>query len=146
MPYKDPIKRKLHNEQYRKTHREQLRMTNKRWRERNQEYLKEYYLKNRERNIKRSINYREEKKKLCLIHYSGNPPKCACCGEKIYEFLTIDHINGDGAQHRKKIKGSGSKIYYWLVQNNYPKGFQVLCMNCNWASRISGICPHKKYV
>jgi len=31
----------------------------------------------------------------------------------------------------------------WLRKYNYPKGFQVLCHNCNMAKRF-GVCPHKE--
>lgn len=32
----------------------------------------------------------------------------------------------------------------WLKDNKYPKGFQVLCTNCNTGRhRNGGICPHK---
>jgi hypothetical protein len=57
------------------------------------------------------------------------------------EFLTMDHINGGGNQHRKKIKES---IYRWLYHNNFPSGFRVLCANCNMSYGLFGYCPHKK--
>ena len=79
-----------------------------------------------------------------LQHYSSNIPSCACCGETIIEFLCIDHINGDGNKHRKEIGLThGAKMYQWLKKNNYPKGFQVLCCNCNTAKGLYGQCPHQ---
>lgn len=66
---------------------------------------------------------------------------CNCCGETTTEFLTIDHINNDGAQHRRQL--NGKSMYTWLEKNDYPPGFQVLCMNCNWGKRTHGICPHQ---
>lgn len=74
---------------------------------------------------------------LVINHYGG---KCACCGEKEYRFLTIDHKNNDGAQHRKTI---GKTLYYWLYQNGFPKEFQILCWNCNCSRHFWGKCPHK---
>lgn len=70
--------------------------------------------------------------------------KCKCCGETEELFLTIDHINNDGAAHRRSICGynSGGVLYRWLKQNNYPEGFQVLCFNCNVAKHRNGYCPH----
>ncbi|NIQ13923.1 MAG: hypothetical protein GTO02_05820 [Candidatus Dadabacteria bacterium] len=73
---------------------------------------------------------------------------CRCCGEKEDIFLTIDHINNDGANHRRMLtgtnRGSGSwNTYIWLKKNNFPSGFQVLCWNCNWAKSHGG-CPHRK--
>ena len=67
---------------------------------------------------------------------------CACCGETIEAFLSLDHINNDGADHRRAV--DRRKIYKWLKVNGYPEGFQVLCMNCNFGkARNGGICPHK---
>jgi hypothetical protein len=82
-----------------------------------------------------------------LTHYGGNPPKCACCGEREKRFLTIDHINNDGAEHRRKIgmgHHSGCRLYSWIRTHNFPSGFQVLCFNCNCGKRMNnGICPHQ---
>ena len=74
---------------------------------------------------------------------------CNCCGETVVEFLQIDHVNNDGALHRRKINNSNcsSNLYRWLKRNDYPLGFQVLCANCNIGKHLNGgICPHKKVV
>jgi hypothetical protein len=54
--------------------------------------------------------------------------------------LGIDHINGGGTKHRKEIKNFG--IYKWLIDNNYPLGYRVLCHNCNCSLGFNGYCPH----
>lgn len=54
---------------------------------------------------------------------------CAWCGEADYIFLTLDHVNDDGAEHRREI-GAGS-ILSWIEDNNYPDSIQLLCWNCN---------------
>ena len=73
-------------------------------------------------------------------HY-GN--QCQCCGESEPKFLSVDHINNDGAAHRREI-GSGTRFYTWLINNNFPLGFQLLCFNCNHGKYINGgVCPHK---
>jgi hypothetical protein len=74
-----------------------------------------------------------------MNHYSNNDPKCACCGERHYEFLAIDHIYGGGCRHKKEIKCC---LPLWLIKNNFPKGFQILCHNCNMAKGFYGKCPH----
>src|SRR5438874_1601121 len=74
--------------------------------------------------------------------YGG--PQCACCGTLVDEFLTMDHIDGGGNKHKQQIGGGGTKLYYWLKRRNYPPGFQVLCMNCNFAKGKYGTCPHQK--
>ena len=77
-----------------------------------------------------------------LWHYSNKTLECACCKEKTYEFLSIDHKYGGGTKHRKKL---GSKyIYSYLVHQGFPKGYRVLCHNCNQAKGFYGSCPHKK--
>lgn len=79
-------------------------------------------------------------KNKIIENYGG---KCKCCGESNIAFLSIDHINNDGAKHRKKI-GKGASFYFWLKRNNYPKNnFQVLCYNCNCAKGFTGKCPHQ---
>jgi len=101
--------------------------------------------KNKERLLKKNRDYnnikRKKSRKLVFENYGK---KCECCGESNIKFLTIDHINGGGRKHRKEIKGH---LYSWLVKNNFPNGFQVLCYNCNCGKRINnGICPHKDNV
>jgi hypothetical protein len=80
--------------------------------------------------------------------YGGK--KCSCCGETIQEFLMLDHIENDGAKHRKelgKTKSSGKGLYLWIIKNNFPPMFQVLCANCNWGKKMNnGICPHKEAI
>lgn len=77
-----------------------------------------------------------------LEHYGGTPPKCACCGESHIEFLVIDHIEGGGTNHRSRMKNQS--IGLWLRTNSYPKGYRVLCHNCNSAFGFFGYCPHQK--
>ena len=73
-----------------------------------------------------------------LAAYGG---KCACCGEGTQEFLSLDHINGDGSQHRKM---TGSLTYLWLRKRGWPKdNYRLLCMNCNFARGRYGYCPHE---
>lgn len=67
---------------------------------------------------------------------------CQCCGESDRRLLTIDHVNNDGAEHRKTV--SSAHLVGWLRKNNFPEGFQVLCFNCNMGkSANGGVCPHE---
>jgi len=81
------------------------------------------------------------KVKIKVINYYGG--KCNCCAENNILFLTIDHVNGDGAEFRKKhgING-GHHTYLWIQRNLFPTEFQVLCMNCNAAKGQNDQCPH----
>jgi hypothetical protein len=75
-----------------------------------------------------------------LEHYGGVPPQCACCGENVYEFLALDHLDGGGTQHLLKL---GVATIYHLVRRDWPEEYQVLCHNCNFAKGAYGKCPHQ---
>lgn len=81
-----------------------------------------------------------------FLHYGNGALRCSCegCTVTAEEFLTIDHINGDGRKHREEIGGAGQKLYYWLIRNDYPEGFRVLCYNCNCSRGHCGYCPHER--
>jgi hypothetical protein len=72
--------------------------------------------------------------------------RCACCGETERMFLSIDHIDNNGALERKsgKYTGGGSAFYSWLRKMSFPVGYQVLCMNCQVGKhKNGGVCPHQ---
>lgn len=112
----------------------------KKWRENHPGYWKGYDKKRLANNAK---NYRVKIKKEVIGHYGA---VCSCCGEVTIDFLTIDHINGGGTkQRRTNGVGGGIHFYIWLKTNAYPKGFQVLCFNCNCGRAVNkGVCPHKE--
>lgn len=77
-----------------------------------------------------------------LSHYSGGTPHCDCCGDNHLEFLALDHVNGGGNEHRRKV-GSNQEVYRELRRTGYPEGFRVLCHNCNLSIGFYGYCPHE---
>jgi len=98
-------------------------------------------------NEKKTANYhRKYRRKLrmaILHHYGGNPPHCTCCGEDEITFLTIDHINNDGAEKRR-LHLNDMGIFKDLIQRGFPPEVTVLCYNCNMGRQWNdGICPHK---
>lgn len=111
---------------------------NAEWREKNPGKYTEY---NKKSNLKL--------KRQVMDAYGS---KCACCGETELTFLTIDHINNDGNEHRREMAAesgnysqAGARTYRWLRDNNFPEGFQVLCANCNYGRQWNGgICPHQE--
>ncbi len=78
------------------------------------------------------LQVREKRKRIVLTHYGNG--KCACvnCGFDDLRALSIDHIDGHGAEHRRRNNIKGVEFYKWLIKNNYPEGYQTLCMNCQW--------------
>jgi len=82
--------------------------------------------------------YRKSLRGRVFAHYGE---ACACCGEDTPLFLTIDHVNNDGADHRREI---GRRLYGWLVSHGFPEGYQTLCYNCNSGKHLNGgKCPHE---
>jgi hypothetical protein len=69
--------------------------------------------------------------KLAAFRAYSNDLSCRLCNESHVEFLCLDHVDGGGKRHRKEV-GRGSGFYGWLSNNNYPPGFQLLCLNCNF--------------
>lgn len=103
----------------------------------------EAYWANHSQRIMRMREYAHKLRVDAFNRYGG--PKCACCGETSWAFLSLDHINGGGCKHRREMKGGGLFTYRWLKKHGYPEGYQVLCMNCNFGkAQNGGICPHEE--
>lgn len=92
---------------------------------------------NRDIQKKSSLKFRLKVRNLVIIGYGG---KCSCCGETEIKFLSIDHIDGGGKEHRKETSGH---VYEDLLKRRFPKGYQILCHNCNLAKGFYGRCPHQ---
>lgn len=59
---------------------------------------------------------------------------CRSCGQGDIDVLNVDHIENNGMEHRKKVPTSS--ILRWIIQNDYPSGFQILCANCNLKKEV----------
>lgn len=77
---------------------------------------------------------------IVLEHYGGI---CVCCGESIYEFLEIDHINGGGTKHRQEI---GRHFIEWVIKEDFPIDLQILCANCNRSKSRFKSCLHNQQI
>jgi hypothetical protein len=121
--------------------------------ERNPGYKEKYDAAWREANPGKYSEYNKKSnlklKREVMDYYGG---RCACCGETELTFLTIDHIDGNGAEHRREMASAtgtrwgqaGAPTYRWLRKNGFPDGFQVLCANCNCGRHWNGgVCPHQ---
>jgi hypothetical protein len=114
--------------------------------EKQKEYSRKWYIKNRSRLLTYQKVWREENKALdhrirreehlsrkteVLTAY-GKDGKLQCCWPECeitdVDMLSLDHIDENGASHRKEFHNQIA-IYRWLKKNNYPVGFQTLCMN-----------------
>jgi hypothetical protein len=90
----------------------------------------------KEKDQRNRLSWREQ----ILNHYGR---VCSCCGETNWEFLAIDHVNGGGNQHRKELGGSKAVLKF-IVTNNFPDDYRILCHNCNQSMGTYGYCPHQK--
>lgn len=95
-----------------------------------------------ERNKKRHKFLRE----ACIVAYGS---VCACCGLSNSKYLQLDHINNDGAQHRKSIRGGSdlrnNSMYSWAYANNFPSILQLLCANCHQAKTVGQPCSDEDH-
>lgn len=82
--------------------------------------------------------YIESLRLKCVEGLGG---RCVTCGyDADIRALQIDHVKGDGSEHRKKFSGGA---YYLNVLKNLLSGrFQILCANCNMIKRSENQeCP-----
>ena len=119
---------------------------------------KEY--RDRPENRTRIIDSHQKIRSNVLQKYSkrlsnSNVPCCRCCGINVHvNFLAIDHIAGkkqmDSEPELVKLGYSSTMqtntLQRWIIENKFPKGFQILCHNCNKAKANpinNNECPMK---
>jgi predicted Zn-ribbon and HTH transcriptional regulator len=116
--------------------------------EENRKKVREYYLRHREKVLKRqndrylenskdpefrkalslrNINSRIIRRKAILDFLDNG--KCRTCGFSDWRALHIDHVNSDGKDERLPEHKLYPKVRL------QPERYQVLCANCNWIKR-----------
>src|SRR6266852_3595526 len=114
MPYKDPEKRKnyhkIKSSEHYQANKEQLAKDHNLWRKANPD---RFLLLSRNRS-------RDLKLKALQYYCMSEVPYCQCpyCDVDYIEFLSIDHIDGKGSEHRR-LDPSSTRIYRWLYKHNY---------------------------
>jgi hypothetical protein len=104
------------------------------------EQMRQWRAANPERSKETGKRSRDKLKQEAIEAYGG---VCKCCGESNRFFLTLDHINNDGHEHRKRL-GSSKQIYTHLRREGWPDYVRLLCFNCNLGRAINGgTCPHQ---
>lgn len=128
---KNPEKRKEINRRYRQRHPDRVKESDRLRRLNNPELVRMAGRK-----------WQKKLKQQIIEAYGG---KCVCCQENRFEFMSIDHINGNGARERKAGYIGGGKLYTYLKRSAYPKeNYRLLCINCNFSLGHYGYCPHSK--
>ena len=83
-----------------------------------------------------AIEMRKSREKLrleVLSHYGGESPRCANpyglhkAPFGIVELLTISGPKGSLG---------GLRLYQWLREHDFPRGYRVLCFNCAGFSQV----------
>ena len=115
--------------EYHREYRDKNRELRRKWN-------RDWIAKNRERYNASKYIYRDKIKMEGLSIYSNGEIKCKQCGETDIDVLCLDHIENNGADHRKELgiaaRGrNGSNTYETLKKAGWPPGLQVLCANCN---------------
>lgn len=90
---------------------------------------------------------KEHAARVKSLVYAAYGNQCACCGETIQVFLSVDHIYNDGKYdvYPNGTRFLGAGLYARIIKEGHPKDrYQLLCMNCNIGkARNNGLCPHK---
>ncbi len=150
--YYEDNKKKILNlrKKYREINKEKINIWQRQYYENHKEELnfqhKEYY-KNHMEEMKFYQKQHHNALRLEILHYySKDSMQCACCGEDILYFLAIDHINGGGNKHYKELIEKGTTLDQYLINNNFPPGYRILCHNCNSSLGAYGYCPHNNII
>ena len=103
----------------------------RKYRQMQAEKARKYRSKYAERYREQERKRRAQLKLLVLGHYSpGGIPHCSWpgCIMSDVDCLTLDHINNDGAEFRRRVGFLGGvTLYKWLRARGFPDGYQTLC-------------------
>lgn len=154
----------IQQKQYRSTHKEQISLQQAEWRKNFPEKVANYRAANapklreqaRQSRMKHRDEWNQRRKQIAedlrqkFLMQFGQAKEghvcgvCPCCGEDLYHFGTLHHINGDGKEHR--MEKSHHAMLREAIQSQDRTRFAALCFNCNLAAeRNGGHCPgHSK--
>jgi hypothetical protein len=85
------------------------------------------------------------RRKLAVIERLGG--RCVCCRNDTWEFLTIDHVYGDGAAERRATGLTSVAFHDFLLSDSCDiTRYRLLCASCHFARAFYGHCPHESGV
>jgi len=134
-----------YQKQYYQSHKEQCRTKHREWMQAHPTYNRRYkkqlkwYDFNRERRQKRIKLW------LQVLELYGN--KCPCCGEDLRAFGTVEHLKGNGAEHRRQygtLPDGQTALLEDVIRENDKTTYRVSCWNCHLGAHMNdGMCPHQ---
>lgn len=147
MPHKDPLRSKQYHadygKKYRKTHRETETARAAKWQKANPEKVRVRTKRHAPKHAVYMRGWRRRLRDTALIKLGAKCANPACQwlnadgsrGCQDSRCLQIDHVNSDGAQERREMKGKDSMAIYRKVLADQEGRYQLLCANCNWIKR-----------
>ena len=142
MPYADPEQERSYHAAY-----------GKQWDEDNRDRRREIgRIADEKRNgtperVKQKADVRARRhirERVAVIEMYGG--RCEFCGCSQYEYLTLDHVQGDGKAHRAEIASRYRTVYDYLLRENIVDHarFRLLCWNCHMAWTRYSVAPGKE--
>ena len=91
------------------------------------------------------IRNRDAKKERydSLYGLTNGQLRCTNCGLPFYEVLQVHHLGNNGKKHREKIH-KGTSIHRFIIKQNFPTDYLVLCSNCHDFWHKEGQLPTKE--
>jgi len=137
-----------YHKQYYQDHAEILKQRSRQWEKDNPERARQnhirYYQDNAEIIKQRAkLNSAPIRimQRISVFTYYGM--KCELCNETRLGALNIDHIDGNGRQHRKTFNGDINRLLYNQYSRTgiWPSGYRTLCANHNWIEYLNSRPP-----
>ena len=132
-------KRNIYHREWYQKNKDTVKGYCKKWQNKNKEHIRDYQKR-----------YFLELKEKVFRYYCGKKLRCMCeCGcnnANHILFLSLYRKGsririGDTDESFGRLRQESIQKYRWIIKNNFPSDFQVLCHNCNHGKRINnGIC------
>lgn len=100
--------------------------------------------KTKRRKDTKYADSKKQQQRLRELMFVNYGERCGACGEDDKSVLTFDHINHDGANHKRALTLKGltpnSRSIHWgAKKSGFPPIFRTLCHNCNWRAHLGFI-------
>jgi len=127
--------------EYRAANKEKVNASVRKYR---QNHLEAVRASGRARYHRKRAEYRAGRKALRARFFEIYGARCHCscgCQQTILGFLTIGHINNDGAEDRR-ANGKSEPLLRKATRHPDFSKYTALCWNCNSGAHMNGgICP-----